>query len=115
MNPKGRPRVSSRIYFFEKEDGAIFPIDGDKEAWKQYAHPRCLYVGEKPPRLIGTSDGKQFNTKVAEANLVAKTDMEGAKKIISDAMLEEIEIARKTVVPPPNHDRMDNRGNPSQF
>ena len=110
------PRIVSRVYFFEKRDGSIIAIDGDREAWNMYAHPTKIFVHELPPKLIGTSDGRHYMNAMNMAKEYAKEHgLEAAQKMVREAYLAEIEIARKTVVPPPNFDTVDKFGNATKL
>ena len=106
------PRIVNRVYFFEKRDGSIIAIDGDREAWNLYAHPTRMFINEFPPKLIGTSSGKQYFDAMNMAKEYAKEHgLPAAQEMVRKAYQAEIEIARKTVIPPPNFDTVDKHGN----
>lgn len=109
------PRSVNRVYFFKKGNGEIIAIDGDREAWNMYAHPTRVFINEIPPVLIGTSNGQHYFSIMNQAKQIAKEQgFEKAQEIVRKAYLDEIEIAKKTIIPPPNYDTVDKYGMPTR-
>lgn len=94
-------------YFFQKTNGEIFSITGEETAWKQFAHPTKVFTNDLPPRLIGRSDGNHFREKTLGIKELYSQNPEQAKKLLKEAQEEELEIAKKTPIPPRNFDNID--------
>lgn len=113
---QGTPRSVDRVYFFQKHNGKIIAIDGDREAWILYAHPTRIFTNELPPKLIGTSDGRHYMNAMLMAKDYAKEHgFVKAQEMVRKAYEEEIEIAKKTIIAPPNCDTIDKFGNPTRI
>lgn len=113
---QGTPRSVDRVYFFQKGTGEIIAIDGDREAWNLYAHPTRVFTNELPPKLIGTSNGSHYFSAMRIAKDYAKEHgLDKAQEMVRKAYLEEIEIAKKTIVVPPNYDTIDKYGNSTKL
>lgn len=110
---QGTPRSVNKVYFFKKHNGEIIAIDGDKEAWNLFAHPTRVFTNELPPKLIGTSNGQKYFEAMRLAKDFAKEHgLDKAQEMVRKAYQEEIEIAKQTIIPPPNYDNVDKFGNP---
>lgn len=110
-----QPRMESRVYFFERQDGSIVPIDGDESAWIMYAHPKRVFVQDVPPKYLGQSDGRQYMQAAEQAKVIAKEQgVEAGQKFLKEAMEKEIEIARLNRTPPPDMDSIYNNKTPYQ-
>ncbi len=113
---QGTPRSVSKVYFFQKHSGEIIAIDGDREAWILYAHPTRIFTNELPPKLIGTSSGRDyFNVMNMAKDYAKEHGLVKAQEMVRKAYLDEIEIAKKTIIPPPNYDTLDKFGNATKI
>jgi len=104
---------SQRTFFFERSDGSIF-CTNEEEAWSIYSGKNQI-VGLRfsIPKLIGTSDGKITNQAIIDAKAIFQKDgLAKAQEHIRTAQEQELESARKTIIPPRNFDTIGNKGQP---
>lgn len=95
-----------KIYFFQKENGEVFAVQSDEEAWQLW-NRRNQIIGRETDRvkLIGTGDGKIFNEAVIESReLFKESGLEAAQERIRRGEQEELNACKGNVVPPPNMD-----------
>ena len=87
------------IYFFERNDGKIFPMQ-NQEAYKTYTHRPQNLSKRISFTLIGTGDGKIFYEARLKAQEIGKTNPEEARKIIAQGQQDELEACRGKIIAP---------------
>lgn len=96
----------SKVYFFEKENGSVFAVQSDEEAWSLW-NGRNQTIGKERDRtkLIGTGTGELFNKAIAESKELFNTQgLQAAQERIRQGEKEELEACRGKIIPPPNMD-----------
>lgn len=95
-----------KIYFFQKENGEVFAVQSDEEAWQLW-NRRNQIIGKETDRikLIGTGDGRIFNQAILESReLFKESGLEAAQERIRKGEQDELDACRGTIIPPPNMD-----------
>ncbi len=117
LNTKGAEiNALKTVYFFEREDGTTFCAE-TAEAWGVYKRKNQIIGSERPKnKLIGTSNGALYRKAVLESQEVFKTSgLEAAQARLRQGYEEELAEARKHPIVPPNMDKVDFRGNPTNI
>lgn len=101
-----------KAYFFERENGVIFHTDA-RDAWNILKN-RKQVIGYFPERFkfIGSSNGDIYDIASQEAKAIFKEKgLEAAQIRLRTGWQEELEVARKNRVFPPDPDSTDLHGN----
>lgn len=89
----------STIYFFERSDGAVFPVQGE-EAYKMYTLKHQNLSKKLTFKLIGTGTGEIFYQARLKAQEVGQTDPKEASRILKQGQQDELEACRGKITPP---------------
>lgn len=89
----------STIYFFERNDGKVFPMQ-NQEAYQTYTKRPQNLSNKVTFKLIGTGDGKIFYEARLKAQEVGMTNPDEARKIIAQGQQDELEACIGKIVPP---------------
>lgn len=101
MNYKDNELQARPVYFFERRDGSTFATE-EREAWELYARNRNV-------KLVGTSDGKIFRQAIMEArDIFREKGLQASQEHIRQGERKELEVARLTIKPPRNFDKIGN-------
>lgn len=113
INTKLAELRPKKVFFFERQDGSIMYTD-EKDAWAIYSgRNRVLGAVNNRPKLIGTGEGKIFSQAIQEAQELFKTSgLQASQDRIKKGVEDELQEARKTVVPPRNVDTVLGNGEP---
>lgn len=110
----GKVEAPQEIYFFKREDGSVFHVDG-RAAWALY-QGRNKVLGKPNERLkiIGVGDGRTFAQYVMKAREEYRQDQNLAKaqQTLREGVDKELEACMGKVKIPPNYDSLDSGGNP---
>jgi len=108
-----RVELAEKTFFFERHDGSTVYMK-EEEAWN-FLNGRSKAVGPvvAPPKLIGVSDGRVFQTAVLEAHALHKEGrVEEAMARLRLGETQELEAARGHIERPRNFDTIDRNRQP---